>query len=162
MITQQRLKELFTYKDGELFRKVSRGRGSGKRWVEGTKLGWMDNYGYMIGSVDYQRCRIHHLIWIFHNGDCEFMQIDHIDGNPINNRIENLRLASSSENAQNQRKPRITNKLQIQGVHKVNNKFRAVLHMDYKKIHLGYFDTAEGAHQAYLDAKRKHHKFCTI
>jgi hypothetical protein len=161
MITQARLKELFEF-DGEFFyRKISRGKGQGSRWQKGTRLGGVCD-GYYQCSIDYGRYKIHRLVWLWHYGEFPNGHIDHIDGNKLNNKIENLRVATSAQNIQNQRVPRSTNNLGVQGVHKVNNKYRAVIHKNYKKYHLGYFDTAEEAHQKYLSEKRKLHKFSTI
>lgn len=163
MITQQRLKELFDYLDGQLVRKKSTGKGkNSKRWGVGTVLGHKTKAGYILGSVDYTLYKVHRLIWLWHKGVFPSKHLDHIDGNPSNNRIENLREATDAENMQNQRKPRITNKLQVQGVYKVNSKYRAVITTNKKSKHLGYFKTAEEAHQAYIKAKKEQHSFSTI
>lgn len=163
MITQERLKELFDYKDGQLIRKISRGRGnSSQRWKAGTVIGHKGAGNYILASVDYSMYKLHRLIWLWHKGYMPKKYIDHIDGDPSNNKIENLREASCAENMQNQRKPRSNNKLGFQGVYQVNEKFRAVITTNKKNKHLGYFDTPEQAHQAYLIEKRKQHSFGTI
>lgn len=163
MITQERLRELFDYEDGNLIRKSNRGRGkSGSRWKAGTFLGHCVGAGYFLASVDYSTYKLHRLIWLWHKGSFPEKHLDHIDGNPSNNRIENLREATDAQNMQNQRRPRINNKLGVQGVYAVKQRFRAVLTTNGKTKHLGYFATAELAHQAYLDAKRKQHPFGTI
>ena len=163
MITQERLHELFDYKDGSLIRKSNRGRGkSGGRWKAGTSLGHRVGTGYFLASVDYSTYKLHRLVWLWHKGSFPEKHLDHIDGNPSNNQIENLREATDAQNMQNQRKPRINNKLGVQGVYAVKQRFRAVLTTNGKTKHLGYFETAELAHQAYLDAKRKQHPFGTI
>ena len=163
MITQDRLKELFEYEDGNLIRKVSRGRGvTSKRWPAGSVLGSKKTDGYFLASVDYHLYKLHRLIWLWHYGSFPNGQIDHIDGNPSNNRIENLREATPGENMQNQTRPRINNKLGVQGVYKVGSRYRAVLTKDKKNSHLGYFDSPQDAHKAYLEAKKQHHPFGTI
>lgn len=162
MITQLRLKELFDYQDGQLIRKVNRGRGANSvRWKSGTSIGHKSGK-YILASVDYRLYKLHRLIWLWHFGNFPEKHIDHIDGNPANNRIENLREATDAQNMQNQRTARVNNKLGVQGVYQVNNRFRAVLTTNGKSKHLGYFDTPEQAHQAYLEAKRKQHSFGTI
>lgn len=162
MITQDRLKQLFDYEDGQLIRKVSRGRGAtSRRWAAGTPIGSKSGK-YIIANVDYCYYKLHRLIWLWHFGVIPEMHIDHIDGNPMNNRIENLREVTDAQNAQNQRVARANNKLGVQGVYRVNNRYRSVLTTDGKSKHIGYFDTPELAHKAYLDAKRQHHPFGTI
>ena len=162
MITQERLHELFDYQDGQLIRKISRGRGANSaRWKAGTSIGHKSGK-YVLASVDYQLHKLHRLIWLWHHGKFPEHHLDHIDGNPGNNRIENLREATDSQNMQNQRTARANNKLGVQGVYRVKNRFRAVLTTNGKSQHLGYFDTPELAHEAYLKAKRQQHSFGTI
>lgn len=163
MLTQERLKELFDYKDGLLIRKISRGRGNGSsRWKAGTVLGHSKKSGYFLASVDYTLYKLHRLVWLWHYGKFPENHLDHIDGNPSNNKIENLREATDAQNMQNQRRPRINNKLGVQGVYKVKNRFRAVLTTNGKSKHIGYFATADEAHDAYVLEKRKMHEFSTI
>ncbi len=163
MITQERLKELFDYQDGQLIRKISRGRGkTSTRWSAGTALGHSVKGGYCLASVDYTTYKLHRLIWLWHKGNFPKHHLDHIDGNPMNNKIENLREATDAQNMQNQRRARANNKLGIQGVYQVNGRFRSVLTTNGKSKHLGYFDTPEQAHQVYLEEKRKQHFFGTI
>jgi hypothetical protein len=78
-------------------------------------------------------------------------QIDHINGVKDDNRIENLRAVTHQQNHFNRTKAK--------GYtwHKPNNKWLAYIKRDGKKIHLGYFDTEEEAHGAYLDAKEIYH-----
>lgn len=163
MITQARLKELFEYKDGCLIRKFSGGRGnSSMRWKVGTPIGHTTKSGYCLASVDYTTYKLHRLIWLWHYGKFPENHLDHIDGNPSNNKIENLREATDAQNIQNQRRPRANNKLGFQGVYKVKNRYRAVVTTNGKGKHIGYFSTPEEAHKAYVLAKRKVHEFSTI
>lgn len=86
------------------------------------------------------------------------MQVDHIDGNGLNNTRDNLRLATNAQNMWNQRK-RVNNKSGYKGVqwYKSRQNWRAVIRVNGKRIHLGYFDTPEEAHQAYCDAAKELH-----
>ena len=72
--------------------------------------------------------------------------IDHIDNDKENNNISNLRYATHIENSQN-RSISSKNTSGVKGVHfnKANNKWRACIVIDYKSIHIGYFETLEEA-----------------
>jgi hypothetical protein len=83
--------------------------------------------------------------------------IDHINGNPLDNRFKNLRLSNHKLNGQNQKAYRPKNKsTQLLGAswHKRHKRFISFIKVDGKRKHLGYFDTAEEAHAAYITAKR--------
>ena len=84
--------------------------------------------------------------------------IDHINGNIFDNRKENLRKCTSAENGKNRGKSR-NNKSNYKGVswHKALNKWRAFIFLDYKQIHLGYFDDIIEAAKAYNEAAIKYH-----
>jgi hypothetical protein len=91
--------------------------------------------------------------------------IDHVNGNGKDNRIENLRIASRSENNQNRRVARKDSKTGIIGVgqHKRSKLFFArIVGPDGKKRSLGYFKTPEEAGTAYLKCKREIHSFNTL
>jgi hypothetical protein len=74
--------------------------------------------------------------------------IDHIDQIKTDNRIDNLRSVTNQQNAFNN---------QAKGYVLQNNKWRAYIHHNNKKIHLGYYKTEEEARQSYLLAKEKYH-----
>lgn len=86
------------------------------------------------------------------------MVVDHINGDGLDNRRENLRIASHSQNQWNRRNAR-NNKTGYKGVSidKRSGKFRAGISVGGKHIHLGLFSTAEEAAQAYAEASRKYH-----
>jgi hypothetical protein len=96
VITQDRLKELFDYrKDGQLIRKKTI-----SNQVEGKALGYLNVKGYIECVVDYNRYQLHQLIYLYHYGSIP-ENIDHIDGNPSNNRLMNLRACTILENGAN-------------------------------------------------------------
>lgn len=74
-------------------------------------------------------------------------QAEHINRNTLDNRRENIRIASQSQNNMNTKR-RLDNTSGYKGVSKRGNKWRAYIQVDYKQIHLGYFDTEELAHKA--------------
>jgi hypothetical protein len=78
------------------------------------------------------------------------MEVDHIDGNGLNNQKSNLRICTHRENMQNRRKP-ANNKSGHKGVHwcKREEKWVAKLWFDGKRRHLGYFKTADEAGAAW-------------
>jgi hypothetical protein len=90
--------------------------------------------------------------------------LDHINGNGLDNRLCNLREVTQQQNLHNHRKPPKHNTSGFLGVsyYKAGKKFSAHINLDGKKIHLGYFDEPDVAHQAYLTAKRELHTSCTI
>jgi len=79
-------------------------------------------------------------------------QIDHIDGNRLNNRIDNLRIVNNQQNQWNQ-----TN---AKGYYwnKIAKKWTAQIYLNGKKIDLGSYSTESKAHTAYLKAKLIYHK----
>jgi hypothetical protein len=87
--------------------------------------------------------------------------IDHIDNNPKNNNIENLRPASHAENSRNRLRNK-NNKLGLKGVVwcTSHRKYRASIRENGKTVHLGRYATPEEASKAYNDkAKELHGEF---
>jgi hypothetical protein len=92
--------DLFEYRNGDLYWKHFKERGFTR---SGKKAG-AENKGYVwVISKKIGGARsAHRIIWEMHNGNIpDGYVIDHADRNPLNNRIENLRIASRSENAMN-------------------------------------------------------------
>ena len=150
MISQRELLSLFRYDSGKLIRTVSLGGGS--------KIG--DVFGYMTksGSNRYIRCvlrgksyYLHKLIWLYHHSNPFNSIVDHINGDTLDNRIENLRLASAIDNSRN-RKLHKNNTSGYVGVtyRKRDNKWVAQISIDSKMIHLGKYDTPEMASDVYI------------
>lgn len=83
-------------------------------------------------------------------------EVDHVDGNPLNNRRSNLRLANRVQNAANQPKRR-NNSSGFKGVsyHRKANKWVARIQIYGKDKYLGLFATAELAHDAYCKAAKE-------
>lgn len=149
MITQELVKEYFTYKDGELFhnRDISQIR-------KGDRAGGVNCTGYMIVRIDGKRFLTHRVIFLLINGYLpEF--IDHADGNQLNNKVENLRPCTKSQNNQN-RKINQNSKSGIKGVcwMKDRRKWSARVSTKLKRVHLGFFDTLGEAKKA-IECHRK-------
>jgi hypothetical protein len=98
----------------------------------------------------------HRLVYVlstFHDIP-ENMQIDHIDGDPTNNRIENLRVVTNRENQQNRKKHRDGS---LVGCYWDKNaqKWSAKIYFKGQRKHLGLFSTEQEAHEAYLEVLSK-------
>lgn len=94
---------------------------------------------------------IHRVVWELHNGPLlEGQMIDHINGIRSDNRLENLRIATVTQNNQNTTK-RSFGKSKYKGVswHKQCGKWRSELTVDKKRIHIGLFELEEEAAKAY-------------
>ena len=114
------------------------------------------NKGYVMfsGSKDGLHNKSLHRVIL----DCpEGMVIDHIDNNPLNNCRSNLRIVSQQQNIMNNGKSK-RNKSGVIGVswHKPYEKWRALIMLNKKMIHLGYFDNFDEACQARKDAEIKY------
>jgi hypothetical protein len=118
--------------------------------------------GYWRIDVAKKQYFAHRLVWAFYHGVWPRFEIDHINGEKQDNRIENLRDVSRQTNKQNIRKANRNNN-GLLGTHLyANGRWKASINIDGVNTHLGYFDTTEIAHEAYLAAKRKHHAGSTL
>ena len=85
--------------------------------------------------------------------------VDHINGNPLDNRIANLRICNPSENSCNQ-KLRRNNRSGFKGVRRHRKKWQAVIQKNKNVYCIGTFSTRESASQAYKsEAKKRHREF---
>ena len=159
MLTQARLKDILHY-DAEtgVFTWLVR---PNNRIRIGDIAGRFNGRSTMI-RVDGVSYFAHRLAWLYMTGAWPINQIDHIDGNPLNNRIVNLRDVTQSVNMQNLRRAQSRNKSGVLGVSLDRGRFRASIDIDGRTTYLGYFSSPELAHVAYLNAKRQHHDGCTI
>jgi hypothetical protein len=117
----------------------------------GNIAGTKNKDGYIRIRIDQERYSAHRVAWYFlTNTDPGYKQVDHINGVKYDNRASNLRLATGSQNRANSSKNK-NNKSGYKGVYfqKNHNKWYAVIKINYKKIHIGYFDSPELAHIAY-------------
>ena len=132
--------------------------------------------GAIVGSVARSSCRnylkvgikcdeayfeykLHRIIWLYVTGeDPGSSQIDHIDGDGLNNSFMNLRKASDAQNKGNCKRYK-NNSSGYKGVSwsKNRSKWRARIAVNRKERHLGFFDTPELAHMAYCKAAAELH-----
>lgn len=97
---------------------------------------------------------VSHIVWFIHHGYWPSDRkewIDHKDGNELNDTIENLRVATPSQNNRNRQK--IKRDLPL-GTYERNGKYVASIQVNRKTIHLGTWDTPELAAAAYEGASR--------
>ena len=126
----ERLCQLFELRDGHLYWRVSKG---GSR--AGVRAGCPDR-GYIRVMVDGRTYAVHRLIWMMNFGPIpDGIHIDHIDGNPGNNKIENLRLATNAENQRNRQGANADSKSGIRGVSpRRDGGWRANVQVDGREI----------------------------
>ncbi|MDB6454707.1 HNH endonuclease [Falsirhodobacter sp. 20TX0035] len=110
----------------------------------------VDNLGYRQGTVQYVKLRAHRVAWAMHFGVWPTGVIDHINGDETDNRICNLRQASTSENGMN-RGAQINSTSGVKGVcfDKNRGKWMASICRGSKRTNLGRFETMEAAQAAY-------------
>ncbi len=118
--------------------------------------------GYLGIKLGYRIIAAHRLAWFHFYSEWPDQVIDHIDGNPMNNRIQNLRDVSRSVNGQNQRKATAQSQTGLLGCHPHRTKFAAQIKVGGRQRHIGLFHSPEEAHAAYLTAKRRLHEGCTL
>jgi hypothetical protein len=162
MLTQEYLKSILSYdpETGLFLWKMSKSN----RIKIGDNSGYVTNTGYICIKINSKKYLAHRLVWLYMYGYMPKNDVDHINGIRNDNILLNLREATRSENLQNLKTHHSDNKIGLLGVcfHKRIKKFHAQIKLNYKNNSLGYFDTPEKAHQAYLDAKRKLHEFGTL
>ena len=126
------------------------------------EVGYINN-GYRTARIKGKAWAVHRVIWAMHNGPLPgILEIDHIDGNPLNNRLENLRAVTRQMNTQNLHRARKDSITGLAGTYPNGNGFSARIRVHGREKHLGTFPTAEDAHTVYVDAKRKLHAGCVI
>jgi hypothetical protein len=119
----------------------------------GFQIKSKNNGGYNIigGSTYFQGdLLLHHFAWYMTYGNVDFDELDHIDTNKNNNKIDNLRISNRSQQRQNTKHKGYT-------YDKSSNKWRVRIGIDGKTISLGRFVTEEEARNTYLQAKEKYH-----
>ena len=155
MVTQELLQNIFSYENGNLYWKNIKS----KKVKIGQKVGYIGTKGYICAQVMRKTYSIHRLIWIFHNGNIENnYTIDHIDRDILNNKIENLRLATHSQNSQNTgKKPNNTSGYKNVYWCKDKQKWRVLCIVKGKSKSNGYYFLLEDAVKASIELRNKFH-----
>lgn len=139
------LRSTFKYKNGRLFRGNS-------------EAGWLQQNGYRMVSYKNKKYLTHRVIWYLLKGKWPDGDIDHINGNRQDNRIENLRDVNNVVNLHNVSKPNIDNQTSgFRGVHRHSQNGNWISQITFKKrvYHIGVFDCPKKAHEAYLRKKKE-------
>ena len=139
----------FKYEDDKMYRKFK------TKWSCCSDVK-PNNKGYIPIGINKKRYLLHRIIYKYFNEDFDITDtsynnfIDHIDIDPTNNKIENLRVVNHSMNQRNKNKFKNCSSKYI-GVSwfKRDSKWKATININRKVKHLGYFTNEEEAHLAY-------------
>jgi hypothetical protein len=153
-MTKDQLHELFEYKNGQLFWKISLSR----RVNIGNKAGCLTNTGYLSVQINKKIYRLHKIVFAMHYGYLPKI-VDHINGIKNDNRIENLREANACQNNVNIgiRKDNTSGSKNVRW-HKSNKKWRVEVRINKKRINFGAYDDLELADLVAQEARDKYHK----
>lgn len=132
---------------------------------KGEIAGCATKAGYIVIRIDRRLYLAHRLVFLYIYGRRPEGLIDHKTGAKSDNRLDNIREANKSQNAQNAKAAWSHNKASgLLGVYwsEQNGKWGAKVNLDGRQYHAGFHETPEEAHAAYVAKKRQLHEFCTI
>lgn len=152
-VTQDRVRELLHYdpESGFFTWRVTR-----NGFVQaGRRAGCPQSDGYIQITIDGVAYYAHCLAWLYVYGKFPDFELDHKNVKNDDNRLDNLREATPTQNCRNKRLRR-DNKLGVKGVHqRENGKYRASIRVNGKLQCLGSFEKLEDAAAAYRDAAKR-------
>ena len=152
IVSAERIRKLLEYSfiTGEF-----RWRRAGRKGVmAGSVAGAKRSDGYISVLVDGRRYYDHRLVWLWVFGCWPSRGMDHIDGNPSNNSISNLREANQTENMGNRRIGKL-NSTGIKNVSRHQGKYRVQIWKNGKAHEFGVFDTIDEAGDVASKARRE-------
>lgn len=153
--SQARLSDLLSHEDGRLFwRPRLRDLFSDERSFQTWNARFADkeaftatnSCGYKVGTIMGETCFAHRIIWELACGEPNG-EIDHINGDRADNRLENLRLVTREENRRNVKR-QANNKSGATGVRQQGNSWEALIQVAGKQTYLGRFPTLAEAVEA--------------
>lgn len=143
MLDQKILKEHLSYDpDTGVFKRI---KSLNNKVRIGDVAGGLDAKGYVCLRLLGEMQKAHRLAWLYVYGSLPTGEIDHINHNPSDNRIDNLRDVSKAVNQQNQKNPH--------GVQKDRGRFIAIIRANGERFYLGCFGSKEEAQTTYISAK---------
>ena len=120
----------------------------------GRAAGYRTKLGYVAINLDGQMYLAHVLIWKIVTGCEPVGDIDHKDGDGSNNKFDNLREATRTQNMMNQKRwGKMPKGVRL---HRPTGRYAARIKLSGRDHSLGYFDTPEKAHAAYCAAAKEH------
>lgn len=149
-IDSELIRKLFVYENGCLSWAVNKGR---------AKIGQkasVNSTGYKVFKINGKTYLEHRLIWAWHKNDMP-EYLDHINGNFLDNRIENLRKATHQQNMCNRKTPK-HNTSGVKGVYKQKNRWKAQVTSNGVMKYLGSFVDLNDAKNAVINARNNLHK----
>lgn len=152
--TVELIQSLFSY-DPETGHVYWKAKGSGR--IKKKPAGTIEESGYIGILVNGKRIRAHRIAWVIQYGKWPSDQIDHINGNPSDNRLCNLREATNLQNGKNC-KLKKSNSSGFAGIsfEKFTNKWKAYIKVNYKNISLGRYLSIEDAVLVRKQAEEKY------
>jgi hypothetical protein len=127
--------------------------------LNGRIAGTHNQSGYWDVCFEGKLYKAHRLAWLYVHGEWPKRRLDHENGNTIDNRIDNLRLATHSQNIANSRLRRdSTSGFKGVSFYKAEQKWGAYINKNKKRYFLGLFPSPVAAHEAYVAAARRLHK----
>jgi len=155
-LTQSKLREVLSYdpETGVFLWLVAPNR----RFRVGTRAGGIYRVGYRYINLFRRAYLEHRLVWLYVHGEWPVSDIDHINRDPLDNRLANLRVATRSENNANTGLRR-NNTSGFKGVsfHKKAGRWQARMTVNGRGRSLGLYATPEAAHAAYAAAAQTVH-----
>ena len=155
MLNQEELKRILNYNDttGVFTWKISP-----KYDVKIGDVAGNYHNGYYRVTIKRKKYLTHRLAWLYVYGEFPKGDLDHIDNDRGNSRINNLRIADRVTNGYNRKKP-INNKSGIKGVHwsKIDKKWIVKIGVNKQKLYIGLFEDLELAELVAQEARAKYH-----
>lgn len=128
-----------------------------RRAMPGDRAGTINSHGYVVITISGTKHKAHRLAWRMFHGTEPDGQIDHINGNRADNRIENLRVVTHEVNVHNRRSANRNSRTGLLGASPGKTGFVATISAQGQRHHLGTFATPEAAQAAYKKAKTNLH-----